>query len=121
MVFFDSGSAELNSRARAIIGNAAQAMRTLDVRRIRVTGAADRQGSSAYNLNLSRRRAEAVREALIGQGISAEAIVIEAQGEGRPLVETVDGVAEPQNRFAAITMIEICRPLSASGVPTPAC
>ena len=45
-------------------------------------GHADRIGGDTYNLQLSKRRAEAVRAYLIGKGIDAGRIRAEARGEG---------------------------------------
>lgn len=65
-----------------------------------IVASADRVGSRSYNLRLSRRRGEAVRRELVRRGFRANAIVIRAWGEDRGLVETADGVAEANNRFA---------------------
>jgi outer membrane protein OmpA-like peptidoglycan-associated protein len=65
---------------------------------ISIEGHADRSGPASYNLELSRRRVEAVRDRLIERGVPLEAITIEWWGETRPLVETADGVREAQNR-----------------------
>ena len=106
---FASGSARLDARAFGIIDNAAEAIRALDVRQLEVAGFADRVGSSASNMRLSRRRAEAVKAALVARGVAASAIRVQAFGEDRPLVETGDGVDEPQNRFVTITLVQVCR------------
>ena len=108
-VFFDSGSARLHPAAMEIVGNAAHAIRAVDVREIEIVGTTDRVGSDAANLALSLRRAEAVRDALLAHGMSRHVRVrIVAQGETRPLVETEDGVAEPQNRSALIVLSSMC-------------
>jgi OOP family OmpA-OmpF porin len=53
--------------------------RTFD--RLDAVGHADRIGASAYNLGLSRRRAEAVQAYLAGKGVEAARIRVEAKGE----------------------------------------
>ncbi|HWH16856.1 MAG TPA: OmpA family protein, partial [Allosphingosinicella sp.] len=63
----------------------------------------DRSGSASYNVGLSQRRADAVRSYLAGRGVPNGAMATEAFGESRPLVETADGVREPQNRRVEIT------------------
>jgi outer membrane protein OmpA-like peptidoglycan-associated protein len=55
-------------------------------------------------MDLSRRRAEAVREGLMRLGVPAERIQLEWLGESRPLVNTPDGVREPQNRYAILNI-----------------
>lgn len=50
-----------------------------------VAGHADSTGTEEYNLGLSRRRAEAVRDYLISKGLSEERLTVEAYGESRPI------------------------------------
>lgn len=69
-----------------------------------VEGHADKSGANAYNMGLSERRAQAVRDALIQRGWPAERIEIRAMGEEEPLVETADGVREPANRRVRIAL-----------------
>lgn len=57
---------------------------------IRVTGYADRIGTDAYNLRLSRKRAQAVRSYLVDHGVPANAIVAEGRGEADPVVTCKD-------------------------------
>ncbi|MGQ0661750.1 OmpA family protein, partial [Sphingosinicella sp.] len=55
-------------------------------------------------VDLSQRRANNVATYLEGRGVPRASISTEAFGESRPLVETADGVREPQNRRVEITM-----------------
>jgi len=68
-----------------------------------IAGHTDRSGSDQYNMGLSQRRADAVRAYLAGHGIPDGVMTTQAFGESRPLVETADGVREPQNRRVEIT------------------
>jgi OmpA-OmpF porin, OOP family len=107
VVAFDFDSARINEDGRNVIGEAAaKAMATshghLEDIAISVTGHADRVGPDDYNLSLSLRRAEAVRDALLDAGIPAIAITIARRGEDEPLVPTPDGVPEPANRRVEI-------------------
>lgn len=54
------------------------------IRLLRVEGHADEQGTSAYNLDLSRRRAQAVRDRLIARGIDPARLEAIGTGEARP-------------------------------------
>lgn len=66
---------------------------------------ADRSGSDAYNINLSRRRAEAILNRMAAAGISQDRLVIvQAVGESRPLLPTPDGVKEQANRQVEIDL-----------------
>jgi outer membrane protein OmpA-like peptidoglycan-associated protein len=104
LVFFDWDRADLTTRAREIIAEAANASRTVQTTRIEVQGHADRSGSDAYNMRLSRRRADNVAAELVRRGVARNIITIQAFGESRPLVPTADGVREPQNRRVEIIL-----------------
>jgi OOP family OmpA-OmpF porin len=109
MVFFESGSARLSPLAEMVLDDGIRWLREAGAERIWVGGYTDRVGSPAANLRLSRLRAEAVREALVRRGYPASQIEIRALGESQMLVDTADGVAEAQNRYA-IVMIERMTP-----------
>jgi OOP family OmpA-OmpF porin len=104
LVFFDWDRADLTDRARQIITEAAAASTRVQTTRIDVQGNADRSGTPAYNLGLSRRRAEAVAAELVRHGVPQAEISIQAFGDTRPLVPTAAGVREPQNRRVEIIL-----------------
>ena len=60
------------------------------VEAILVTGHADRIGTDAYNQDLSERRAAAVKDYLVGQGIESSRIQTAAKGESEPVVACSD-------------------------------
>jgi len=103
MVFFDWDKDEITPQAAAILDNAASAYQTCGQAQVMIAGHADRSGSDQYNVGLSQRRAANVRSYLAGRGIPDGVMTTEAFGESRPLVETADGVREPQNRRVEIT------------------
>ncbi|HKR20635.1 MAG TPA: OmpA family protein, partial [Stellaceae bacterium] len=102
-VYFEFNKADLTSDARKIVGEAAAAAKT-GATRLVVDGYTDLAGTAQYNLGLSKRRAEAVRAALIADGISAKRISIQAFGKTDPAVPTPDGVREPRNRRAVVVI-----------------
>jgi OOP family OmpA-OmpF porin len=71
---------------------------------ISATGHADRAGAEEYNMALSLRRADTVREALIAGGIDANTITVAGRGESEPAVPTADGVREQANRRVEIVI-----------------
>ena len=104
LVFFDWNRADLTARAREIIAEAAQNSRRVQSTRIEVAGHADRSGSPQYNQRLSQRRADVVASELVARGVNRNEIGVTAYGESRPLVQTADGVREPQNRRVEIVL-----------------
>lgn len=95
LVFFDWDSSELSPEAMTILQAAADA-RAND--NMQIMGHADTSGTNAYNMALSERRAAAVATALTGLGVSSSGMGLSWFGESEPLVETGDGIREPQNR-----------------------
>ncbi len=104
MVFFDWDRSNLSQQALATIGQAAQAFKTKGSARITATGHTDTSGPENYNMALSLRRANAVKDALVRNGVPATAIAVVGRGEQGLLVPTPDGVREPQNRRVEIVL-----------------
>jgi OOP family OmpA-OmpF porin len=104
MVFFDWDRANLSDQALNTIRQAAAAFKSKGNARITATGHTDKSGPEAYNMALSLRRANAVKDALVREGVPAAAIAVIGRGEANPLVQTADGVREPQNRRVEIVV-----------------
>lgn len=101
LVFFDFDKSTLTREAKNIVAKAARD--SAGANGVSVVGHADRSGTDGYNLRLSQRRAAAVKQQLIRDGVPAGKITTAAKGERDPLVPTQDGVREPQNRRAEIS------------------
>ena len=67
-----------------------------------VIGHTDTMGSEQYNIGLSERRAQRVRQELIRRGIPENIITTKGMGESELLIETADEVAEARNRRVEI-------------------
>jgi OmpA-OmpF porin, OOP family len=104
MVFFDWDRSNLSAQAQATIQQAANAFKTKGSARITATGHTDTSGPESYNMALSLRRANAVKDALVRDGVPAAAITVIGRGEAGLLVQTADGVREPQNRRVEIVV-----------------
>ena len=102
LVFFDFNKSDLTGQAIGIVDQAAKNAGPAKVTKLEVTGHTDTVGSDAYNMRLSRRRAESVAAQLEKDGIPSSEIEIVAKGKRDLLVPTKDGVKEPQNRRVQI-------------------
>lgn len=80
-VFFDTGSANLDSEASATLDMTAMAYEGCDLFEVEVVGYADSVGDSMSNLNLSERRADRVLIELNKRGVSADRVNIVPMGE----------------------------------------
>jgi len=104
IVLFDFDKSNINKAGQAVLNQVlADAAKAGGVK-ISATGHADRSGSEDYNMALSLRRADSVREALIAGGASADAITVAGRGESEPAVPTADGVKEQANRRVVIVL-----------------
>ena len=104
IVLFDFDKSNINQAGQAVINQVlADAAKQGGVH-ISATGHADRSGPEDYNMALSLRRADSVREALIAGGVPADAITVAGRGESEPAVPTPDGVKEQANRRVEIVL-----------------
>lgn len=106
LVFFDWDRSDLSNQAIATIRQAAAAYKTSGNARITAVGHTDSSGPPEYNQALSLRRANTVKRALMREGVPAAAIDVAGRGETQLLVQTGDGVREPQNRRVEITGLQ---------------
>jgi OOP family OmpA-OmpF porin len=104
IIFFAFNKSNLTPEAHRVVEEAAAAAKQYGSARILITGHTDTSGSSRYNMRLSMRRANAAKAGLVSEGISPSMITTNGKGETELLVQTADGVKEPQNRRAAIEL-----------------
>ena len=100
-VLFAFDSASLSPRGRSRVRAAAAEIRRRDPRTVVVEGHTDDKGGEAYNLTLSRRRAQAVRRALRDElGRRGPALRAVGRGEAEPEVRntTSSGADDPRGR-----------------------
>jgi OOP family OmpA-OmpF porin len=102
-VFFAFDKSSLSPSGLKIIAAAAKAGGGGAIR-IELLGKADLAGTDTYNMDLSHRRADAVRDALLDDGITSERIDSRWVGEREPPVPTAQGVREQRNRVVEIVV-----------------
>lgn len=98
ILYFQPDSTELDAASQELIPKILAAIILREAKDIGIHGHSDRLGSTEKNLELSLRRARAVEELLLQNGISKDFLEVASHGEGNPLVPTADEVAEPRNR-----------------------
>jgi OOP family OmpA-OmpF porin len=97
-VLFDYDSSALRPGEATKLDDLAAKAKGRASDRVDAVGHADRIGSEPYNAGLSRRRAEAVRNHLVGKGVEAARIRAEAKGESETATGTACQKMGPENR-----------------------
>jgi outer membrane protein OmpA-like peptidoglycan-associated protein len=97
-VLFATGKSELLPIAQDRLGDVAKAVKDQGYKRIIVEGHTDSVGSASANLELSRRRAEAVRSFLVSRGIESNKIEAVGIGKDRPVAENSTPEGRANNR-----------------------
>lgn len=106
-VTFDFDSARLRPGAQAELNEAA-AMLNLhpEITRIEVAGHTCDLGSASYNQGLSERRAQAVRDYLVNNGVDVNRLSVRGYGEDRPKVANTSDANRQQNRRVELVVLE---------------
>ncbi len=103
-VLFDLNKAELKPSGERTVQRLADFMNEYTDRRVRVEGYTDSTGAEAYNQKLSERRAEAVRNALILDGIDSSRVDVQGFGEAYPVASNDTNSGRQQNRRVEIVI-----------------
>jgi len=103
---FDFDKANIKPECRDILNRIAGIMMTLKGYTIAVYGYTDDVGTRAYNLQLSQRRAEAVRDFLVQAGISATVMSTKGFGKSDPRVPGDSEQARAANRRVEIAIVD---------------
>jgi peptidoglycan-associated lipoprotein len=98
VIYFDYDKAEIKSEYVGIVTGHAKYLNGNAARKIRLEGHSDERGSREYNIGLGERRAQAVRRALLLQGVPETQITTVSYGEERPAVQGSDESAYSRNR-----------------------
>ena len=98
-VNFDFNKSNIKSEFVPILDEAAQTLKDNPNVKVQIVGYTDSIGSDAYNLRLSERRAQAVKQYLVSKGIAAGRLGTEGRGKQDPIApNTKDGKDNPEGR-----------------------
>ena len=97
-VYFDFDRSVLRSGEAPKLDELAARIKGRDFNRLDAVGHADRIGANAYNMGLSKRRAEAVQAYLASKGVDTARIRVEARGEDRAVTGETCKDMGPENR-----------------------
>lgn len=98
VIYFDFDSSEIRPEFVSVIAAHAHALAHNASVRVRLEGHTDERGSPEYNIGLGERRAQAVRHALMLQGVSDAQVATVSYGEERPAMAGQGEEAWAKNR-----------------------
>jgi len=104
MIFFGFNKCNITPEADNVLAQAAAAAHQMGSAAVQIVGHTDTVGSNKYNQKLSECRAHAAKSNLVGKGVPEASIATSGKGETELLVQTADGVKEPQNRRATVDL-----------------
>ena len=98
--FFDYDSYSLSSEAKGTLEQNAKALKAVSAGNVTIEGHCDERGTSAYNLALGEKRANAAKEYLVALGVNASRLNTVSYGKERPFDDGHDESAWAKNRRA---------------------
>lgn len=104
ILYFQSEAADVAPASRPTLASAIAAVKAEPNVDVSVVGHTDVAGTDAFNMDLSLRRAESVRDALVEAGIPAAVIELAHHGANNPLVATPPDGHQPLNRRVEVTV-----------------
>jgi outer membrane protein OmpA-like peptidoglycan-associated protein len=103
-VLFNTGKSELNPGAARKLDQLAQFLKDHPERRVQIDGFTDSVGTDSYNLDLSQRRADAVKSSLMARGIDQSRIGSQGYGKGYPVANNTDSGGRQLNRRVEVVI-----------------
>lgn len=116
-VLFDTGKANLKSATSQHLGDLAQFLAKYPQRGAIIEGHTDSVGGSDYNLQLSQRRADSVRDFLLGRGILSSRMSSSGKGEQLPIAGNDSASGRQQNRRVEVIITDTERSVSTQQLP----
>lgn len=105
-VSFELNSAELTAASRPVLDRLAADLKKYPRLRVEVQGHTDSSGSDEYNLKLSERRAQAVRDYLIAHGVAATQLEARGYGETQPIESNATAEGRARNRRVVMKVLD---------------
>jgi outer membrane protein OmpA-like peptidoglycan-associated protein len=101
---FATGKSELKSGASANLDRITTFMNEYPNRTAAIEGFTDSMGSDEMNQSLSQRRADAVKNYLVGQGVSSNRLSASGRGENAPIADNDSAAGRQQNRRVEVVI-----------------
>jgi outer membrane protein OmpA-like peptidoglycan-associated protein len=106
-IHFDFDKATIKKESYGILDDVASVLKSNpQIKKVRVEGHTDSIGSDTYNQKLSEKRANAVKDYLVGKGIEASRLEAVGYGESRPIADNKTAAGRAQNRRTEFNVVE---------------
>lgn len=106
IVYFDFDRADIRADSQTVVAAHARYLASNPSQKVRLEGHADERGSREYNIGLGERRGQAVRRALLLQGVAEVQLSTVSYGEERPAAAGSDEQAYALNRRVEIVYLK---------------
>jgi peptidoglycan-associated lipoprotein len=106
IVYFDFDSSAIRADSQSVVAAHAKYLAANPQQKVRLEGHADERGSREYNIGLGERRGQAVRRALLLQGVAELQLSTVSYGEERPAAAGSDEQAYALNRRVEIVYLK---------------
>lgn len=105
-VLFAFNKAELTAQAAPRLDKLASFLQQFPDRRLLIEGYTDSVGSDSYNQDLSDRRAQSVRDALVQRGVNSNRITVRGYGKAYPVADNASPEGRAMNRRVEIVIAD---------------
>lgn len=106
IVYFDFDKSEIRADSQSVVAAHSQYLSKNPLQKVRLEGHADERGSREYNIGLGERRAQAVRRAMLLQGVAEAQLTTVSYGEERPAEAGSTEQAYAANRRVEIVYVK---------------
>ncbi len=103
--FFDFDKSTLKPEGRQVLDQIASQVQGINLETLIAIGNTDSIGTEEYNMGLSIRRADSVKDYLVSKGVPADRIYTEGKGELNPIASNATAAGRAENRRVEIEIV----------------
>jgi OOP family OmpA-OmpF porin len=119
-VTFEFNSAQLTGNSRPVLDDVAASLQRHPRLKVELQGYTDSTGPADYNLKLSQRRADSVRDYLVGKGVSSDQLTTKGYGLTQPIDTNKTKEGRAHNRRVVMFAVENPKDVKVEGQGTTA-
>lgn len=105
-VQFELNSSELTAGSSESLDKAVEGMAAYSGLRIEIQAHTDNMGEAGYNQSLSEKRANSVRDYMIGKGVAANRMEVKGYGESKPIADNSTREGRAENRRVELKILD---------------